>query len=70
MREMKGWRLFYQNPLGLDLEWTNVDDLHLHLFFILLSKMSCGSYRKLCEEMNDQWFAFRQCCLVFVLYQG
>jgi hypothetical protein len=20
MREMKGWRLFYQNPIGLDLE--------------------------------------------------
>jgi hypothetical protein len=34
MIEMKGWRLFYQNPLGLDLEWTNVDALHLHLFFI------------------------------------
>jgi hypothetical protein len=27
MKESKkngGWRLFYQNPLGLDLEWTNV----------------------------------------------
>jgi hypothetical protein len=34
MREMKGWRLFNQNLLGLDLEWTNVDALNLHLFFI------------------------------------
>lgn len=34
---MKGWRLFYQNPLGLDLEWTNgVPYICIYFLFFLL----------------------------------
>ncbi len=28
--------IILSKPEGLDLEWTNVDALHLHLFFILI----------------------------------
>lgn len=42
MREMKGWRLFYHNPLGLDLECTNaVPYFCIYFLFFFQFKIRC-----------------------------